>query len=638
MPKKILFLIILVFILIPGYSQAGKLPPGVKGKILLQVEENGEAWYVNPDDHKRYFLGRPADAFVIMRQQGLGIKHSELATYINSSFPARLSGKIMLDVEANGEAYYVFPDDLKGYYLGRPADAFSVMRNLGLGITNDDLNTIYYATETEDQSEKIKGDAEEEGSYSFFEHEINRLIASQDILGPGHYEWIVNGLKSLKDTGKDVSALEEKLSDLNVPGESSQTSDDSQVVTIDSIAYQMDRIFFGVLFIELSEYEQIEADILTLESEGQDMSALKEKLPILRAHVKEELGAEEYVAAAPDPLTDYFTWTLPTGASALRLSLPADIDNFLFNEHGGVGGYGLHAGGHIEGLDHTWIELIPGTPVKSWADGVVIQVNWNGTPEDGEYHIRVNYGYGLIGWHGEVGEPYVEVGELVSRGQEIALGASFSPYQSSAEMGLVDKNRSDGVSAYGGGVTVSPFDYLEDNEKQAFVAAYKEKVITPYVNNNTKVWGFEPSEPYLTNDIFIHKGKEGKLSGVWYLTNHAWQHGYPNDMLVFIEADNPYFAGNVVRAYDFTNSFSGDWTIGGTFEVDYAKKQVKLMDHRATNYGIFTIDESGEDAVLKIEYREGTYPASFTSEALIYTQRSNSSPHEDALRLGIEEK
>jgi hypothetical protein len=33
-----------------------------KGKMLLQVENKGEAWYVNPDDGKRYFLGKPADA------------------------------------------------------------------------------------------------------------------------------------------------------------------------------------------------------------------------------------------------------------------------------------------------------------------------------------------------------------------------------------------------------------------------------------------------------------------------------------------------------------------------------------------------------------------------------------------------
>jgi hypothetical protein len=39
---------------------------GQKGKILLQVEGNGEAWYVNPDDGKRYFLGRPAEALALL--------------------------------------------------------------------------------------------------------------------------------------------------------------------------------------------------------------------------------------------------------------------------------------------------------------------------------------------------------------------------------------------------------------------------------------------------------------------------------------------------------------------------------------------------------------------------------------------
>lgn len=114
----------------------------LQGKILLQVEANGEAWYVYPKDLKRYYLGRPADAFQIMRTLGLGIAHDELQGYLDSTFPSRLSGYIMLDVEANGEAYYVFPDDRKGYYLGRPADAFQIMREKGLGISNDNLFQI----------------------------------------------------------------------------------------------------------------------------------------------------------------------------------------------------------------------------------------------------------------------------------------------------------------------------------------------------------------------------------------------------------------------------------------------------------------------------------------------------------------
>ena len=114
----------------------------VSGNILLQVEKNGEGWYVSPDNQKKYYLGRPADAFSIMRNLGLGISHNELNNYLNTTFPSRLSGKIMLDVEQNGEAYYINPNDLKGYYLNRPSDAFRIMRELGLGITNDDVRKI----------------------------------------------------------------------------------------------------------------------------------------------------------------------------------------------------------------------------------------------------------------------------------------------------------------------------------------------------------------------------------------------------------------------------------------------------------------------------------------------------------------
>lgn len=113
----------------------------LKGKIVLQVEDAGQAYYVNPDNLKKYYLGRPADAFNVMRELGLGISNSDFDSF-NGYAPQRLSGKILLKVEDNGKAYYVNPDDLKMYYLGRPADAFHIMKELGLGITNNDLNKI----------------------------------------------------------------------------------------------------------------------------------------------------------------------------------------------------------------------------------------------------------------------------------------------------------------------------------------------------------------------------------------------------------------------------------------------------------------------------------------------------------------
>jgi len=110
------------------------------GLILLQVEKNGEAYYIYPDDSKKYYLGRPDDAFRVMRELGLGATHNFITSH--SVYPSNVLGKILLDVEQNGEAYYIYPKDKKAYYLGRPADAFRIMRELGLGITNSDLNKI----------------------------------------------------------------------------------------------------------------------------------------------------------------------------------------------------------------------------------------------------------------------------------------------------------------------------------------------------------------------------------------------------------------------------------------------------------------------------------------------------------------
>lgn len=54
----------------------------------------------------------------------------------------KLSGRILLRVAASGQAWYVNPLDLKRYYLGRPADAFDLMRRLALGINETDINKI----------------------------------------------------------------------------------------------------------------------------------------------------------------------------------------------------------------------------------------------------------------------------------------------------------------------------------------------------------------------------------------------------------------------------------------------------------------------------------------------------------------
>ena len=51
----------------------------LKGYILLQVENHGEAWYINPLSEKKFYLKDGAAAYVMLRKFGLGIKNNDLA-------------------------------------------------------------------------------------------------------------------------------------------------------------------------------------------------------------------------------------------------------------------------------------------------------------------------------------------------------------------------------------------------------------------------------------------------------------------------------------------------------------------------------------------------------------------------------
>jgi hypothetical protein len=172
----------------------------VKGKILIKVEDSGKAYYVNPTTKYALFLGRPTDAFNVMRNQGIGITNANLEKIpiglstlsgidsdkdglpdifedaiktdknkadsdkdsyndktelengyspkgsgkikIDLKFSDNQKGKILLQIESKGEAWYINPADGKRYFLGRPTDAFNAMKKLGLGVSNKDFENL----------------------------------------------------------------------------------------------------------------------------------------------------------------------------------------------------------------------------------------------------------------------------------------------------------------------------------------------------------------------------------------------------------------------------------------------------------------------------------------------------------------
>ncbi len=113
------------------------------GYILLQVEDHGEAWYVDPLTGNRYYMKDGPTAYEMMRTFGLGMTEADYLQLAagDNALTDRLLGRIVLRVQAHGEAYYVHPDG-SVYYLADGPAAYALMREHSLGITNLDLTAI----------------------------------------------------------------------------------------------------------------------------------------------------------------------------------------------------------------------------------------------------------------------------------------------------------------------------------------------------------------------------------------------------------------------------------------------------------------------------------------------------------------
>jgi len=171
------------------------------GRILMQVENLGRAWYLNPTSLSRYYLADGNSAFSALRKFGLGIKNADIAKIpvgiesrftmtdsdgdglpdkleealgtnpnkadtdgdsfsdgvevktgynplgtgkliYSNSLVNKLKGRIVLQTESKGEAWYINPVDGKRYYLADGEAAYQIMRYLSIGISNKDIQKI----------------------------------------------------------------------------------------------------------------------------------------------------------------------------------------------------------------------------------------------------------------------------------------------------------------------------------------------------------------------------------------------------------------------------------------------------------------------------------------------------------------
>lgn len=164
MKLKIVIFLLLLSLLIPViYIKAATAPNNLKGRILLQVESKGEAWYVNPKDGKRHYMANGDEAFQIMKTLGVGVSNKDMDKIkTDANYRKKFIGKILLQVESHGEAYYISFDG-RYNYLKDGASAYQVMRKLGLGISNKDLAKITtenkYVTKIINNKDPLTGEA-----------------------------------------------------------------------------------------------------------------------------------------------------------------------------------------------------------------------------------------------------------------------------------------------------------------------------------------------------------------------------------------------------------------------------------------------------------------------------------------------
>jgi len=115
------------------------------GKIVIQTQDKGQAWYVSPVTLKRSFLGpTPADAMQVMADQALGVSNSTFESY-GGVAPANLSGRFLIKPDDSGKLYYVKTSDRSIVSISSPSDALQLIQEVGVGITNADLAKITVA-------------------------------------------------------------------------------------------------------------------------------------------------------------------------------------------------------------------------------------------------------------------------------------------------------------------------------------------------------------------------------------------------------------------------------------------------------------------------------------------------------------
>jgi len=166
----------------------------LRGSIIMLSENNGEAYYVHPNNHQVYYLGNSINALQILQSFGQGMYNRDLDRIqtgllhqygadsdmdglsnqleealgtdkynfntdhdtfsdkieilynysplrsgklaIDLNFSRQNKGKILLQAERQGQAWYINPKDNRKYLLSNQYEIADIINNFAIGISN----------------------------------------------------------------------------------------------------------------------------------------------------------------------------------------------------------------------------------------------------------------------------------------------------------------------------------------------------------------------------------------------------------------------------------------------------------------------------------------------------------------------
>lgn len=141
--RQLLFACAVTALLTPTAAAAARLPaPDYRGRILLQADAHGEAWWVDPTTGQRTYMRDGRAWLQLAARKGLGINDADLARLAiagqtrrgDTRLTQRLKGRLLLAVQSHGAAYYVNPRDAIAYPLGDVTTASRRLGQLAVGV------------------------------------------------------------------------------------------------------------------------------------------------------------------------------------------------------------------------------------------------------------------------------------------------------------------------------------------------------------------------------------------------------------------------------------------------------------------------------------------------------------------------